>query len=133
MCASARGGRVPRVGAHGRVSFASQRRTKEGGDVSEPSRRWQTRFGSFVACVTVGELRRSLASVGHPVTARAVYSWVQGARLPRLDVAVALERMSGGVVSAADILMHSREVGGNGAGSGTGVVAGGASERTRRD
>lgn len=76
---------------------------------------WMTRFGSFVAEVSVVELRTKLVESGLPVTSGMVYSWVAGRRSPRLPVAVALVGLAAGRVSLEDIVKHPEEVR-NGAG-----------------
>jgi hypothetical protein len=92
--------------------------TMEGGQVARrETRRWRTRFGSWVERVTVAGIQRELESAGHPVTGSAVYNWLSGETAPRLKVAVSLARISQGAVSLDDILAHREEVrDGNGEG-----------------
>jgi len=77
---------------------------------SRVHRGWMTRFGQFVAEVSVTDLRSRLVDAGLPVTSGMVYSWVAGRRSPRLPVAAALVGMAAGRVSLEDIVKHPEEV-----------------------
>lgn len=67
------------------------------------ARRWRTPLGSFIGEYGVSRLTRALAAAGQPVTPFAVYKWLGGRHVPRLDRAVEISRISEGRVSLADI------------------------------
>lgn len=67
------------------------------------ARSWRTPLGSFVGEYGVSRLTADLAAAGQPVTCKAVYHWIGGRHVPRLDRAVEISRLSEGRVSLADI------------------------------
>lgn len=67
------------------------------------ARRWHTPLGSFVRGYGVERLTRALAAAGQPVTPFAVYKWLGGTHVPRVDRAVAITQLSEGRVTLADI------------------------------
>src|SRR6267142_1318741 len=72
--------------------------------------RWRTRFGSWMDGVTVNGVLSGLEQAGHPVTKCVAYQWLAGRSSPRLPVARALLRLSGGSITLDDILGHRAEV-----------------------
>jgi len=92
------------------------------------ARNWSTRFSSFVGEVTVTGFVRRLDGAGCPVTVQAVYQWISGRTSPRRTALAAIERVSGGAVTAADVRQHMEVVGHGRSGSCT-VVA----RQTRHD
>ncbi len=58
--------------------------------------RWRTPLGRFVGDFGVQRLTRELNAVGAPVTEKAVYHWLSGAHVPRIEHAAAIVRISSG-------------------------------------
>lgn len=73
--------------------------------MADPLRR-RTRFGSFLCGPMLPRLERALADSGHPVSRKAMYSWLAGATVPRLQHAVVIIRLSRGRLTVSDIVAH---------------------------
>lgn len=73
-------------------------------------RRWRTHFGSWVRAYTVPRLTRELHDLGQPVTPNAVYGWLAGRIAPHPERALAITRISSGVLSLQDIYRHREQV-----------------------
>ncbi len=67
------------------------------------ARRWRTPLGSFISEYGVSRLTRDLAAAGQPVTRCAIYHWIGGTHVPRLERAVAIARLSQGRLTLGDI------------------------------
>jgi hypothetical protein len=72
---------------------------------ADPQRR-RTPFGAFLRGPMIARLERSLAAAGHPVTRKAMYSWLSGETLPRLQHAAVIIRVSRGRLTVFDIVQH---------------------------
>ena len=72
--------------------------------------RWGTQFGSFISSYGVGELADALRQQGAPTTTSAIYSWVSGLGMPRPERIVALQYISGGLVTFQTIVEHTAAV-----------------------
>ena len=73
--------------------------------MADPLRR-RTRFGSFLCGPMIPRLERALAAAGHPVTRKAMYSWLSGDTVPRLQHAAVIIRLSRGRLTVSDIVAH---------------------------
>lgn len=72
---------------------------------ADPQRR-RTPFGAFLRGPLIARLEQSLAAAGHPVTRKAMYSWLAGATVPRLEHAAVIIRFSRGRLTIHDIVQH---------------------------
>jgi len=72
--------------------------------------RWRTSFGAWVARTTVPGVLDALKREGHPLTRKAVYSWLLGRTVPRLPVACALVKASRGRLTLDSIAAHAEAV-----------------------
>ena len=75
----------------------------------EPTR-WQTHFGEWVTTVGVSRVAQELALRGVPIHHDTVYKWLAGRHVPRVEVALKLVEISGGVVSLTDVYLQSYEL-----------------------
>lgn len=80
------------------------------------SYRWSTKFGCFVARLSVRGVADAMASRGVIVTDRAVYGWLSGRTFPRREHVEALVAVSSGRLDLEDVFRHQREVRGGGNG-----------------
>ena len=71
----------------------------------EPTR-WRSCFGEWVSDTGAAHAAHLLAERGLPVTPDAVYKWVAGVRVPRLEAALALVEISGGRLQVTDVLLQ---------------------------
>jgi hypothetical protein len=69
---------------------------------------WRTPFGSWLRSYTVRRLTQRLDQLQCPVTATAVYSWVEGRAAPKVDHARAIVRLSQGGLTMAQIYARYR-------------------------
>lgn len=72
--------------------------------------RWSTTFGCWVRSYGVRRLSTSLSSQKLPVSVSGVHEWLAGRSTPRLQTAVAIERLSDGAVRVEDICVHVERV-----------------------
>lgn len=75
-------------------------------------RRWATPFGSWVSEVGVSGVVERMERAGFPTTSMAVYHWVSGTSLPRIEHAAVIVRESCGRVSLDDIVAQRMEAAG---------------------
>lgn len=74
------------------------------------ARRRETRFGSWLSGYGVQSLCQQLGQAGHPVTVHAAYGWLAGRTMPRLELAVEIQRISEGSVTVEDIRAHRVQI-----------------------
>lgn len=72
--------------------------------------RWITPFGKFVNQLTVRGLLRAMHQRGYPISAYAIYHWLDGSTCPRVEHAIAMVKISQGSISLDDIYSQRERV-----------------------
>ena len=72
--------------------------------------RRETAFGSWLSGYGIRPLCHELGEAGFPITEHAAYGWLAGRTTPRLEVAIEVQRISGGTVTVEDIRAHRVQI-----------------------